>query len=296
MDSASEMGLFAQVVEANGFKAAGQRLGLSPSAVSKRISRLEDRLGARLLHRTTRSLALTEVGAVYFEHCRRILDEIAEAEREVADTMAVARGHLRVSVPLAFGPARIAPILPEFLEHYPQVRVSVVALDRDVDLIGEGFDVAIRVARLRDSSLIARRLTSNRRVVCATAGYFAKYGTPRHPPDLDGHNCLVNTVYSPQGAWSFKKGAGLHSVQVRGNLELTSPQALREVALRGLGIGLLPAFLVDADLRAGRLLAVLTDYVSEDADVFLIYPHSRHLSPKVRVFVDFLADRFKDDP
>lgn len=296
MDSASEMGLFALVVEANGFKAAGQRLGLSPSAVSKRISRLEDRLGARLLHRTTRRLALTEVGGVYFEHCRQILDQIAEAEREVADTMAVARGHLRVTVPLAFGPARIAPLLPEFLERYPQVRVSVVALDRDVDLIGEGFDVAIRVARLRDSSLIARRLTSNRRVVCATAGYFAKHGTPRHPAGLDGHNCLVNTVYSPQGAWSFKKGNRLHSVQVRGNLEFTSPQALREVALRGLGIGLLPAFLVDADLRSGRLLAVLTDYVSEDADVFLIYPHSRHLSPKVRVFVDFLADRFRDDP
>lgn len=296
MDSASEMGLFALVVEANGFKAAGQRLGLSPSAVSKRISRLEDRLGARLLHRTTRRLALTEVGGVYFEHCRQILDEIAEAEREVADTMAVARGHLRVTVPLAFGPVRIAPLLPEFLERYPQVRVSVVALDRDVDLIGEGFDVAIRVARLRDSSLIARRLTSNRRVVCATAGYFAKHGTPRHPAGLDGHNCLVNTVYSPQGAWSFKKGNRLHSVQVRGNLEFTSPQALREVALRGLGIGLLPAFLVDADLRSGRLLAVLTDYVSEDADVFLIYPHSRHLSPKVRVFVDFLADRFRDDP
>lgn len=296
MDSASEMGLFALVVEANGFKAAGQRLGLSPSAVSKRISRLEDRLGARLLHRTTRRLALTEVGGVYFEHCRQILDQIAEAEREVADTMAVARGHLRVTVPLAFGPARIAPLLPEFLERYPQVRVSVVALDRDVDLIGEGFDVAIRVARLRDSSLIARRLTSNRRVVCATAGYFAKHGTPPHPAGLDGHNCLVNTVYSPQGAWSFKKGNRLHSVQVRGNLEFTSPQALREVALRGLGIGLLPAFLVDADLRSGRLLAVLTDYVSEDADVFLIYPHSRHLSPKVRVFVDFLADRFRDDP
>lgn len=296
MDSASEMGLFALVVEANGFKAAGQRLGLSPSAVSKRISRLEDRLGARLLHRTTRRLALTEVGGVYFEHCRQILDQIAEAEREVADTMAVARGHLRVTVPLAFGPARIAPLLPEFLERYPQVHVSVVALDRDVDLIGEGFDVAIRVARLRDSSLIARRLTSNRRVVCATAGYFAKHGTPRHPAGLDGHNCLVNTVYSPQGAWSFKKGNRLHSVQVRGNLEFTSPQALREVALRGLGIGLLPAFLVDADLRSGRLLAVLTDYVSEDADVFLIYPHSRHLSPKVRVFVDFLADRFRDDP
>lgn len=296
MDSASEMGLFALVVEANGFKAAGQRLGLSPSAVSKRISRLEDRLGARLLHRTTRRLALTEVGGVYFEHCRQILDQIAEAEREVADTMAVARGHLRVTVPLAFGPARIAPLLPEFLERYPQVHVSVVALDRDVDLIGEGFDVAIRVARLRDSSLIARRLTSNRRVVCATAGYFAKHGTPRHPAGLDGHNCLVNTVYSPQGAWSFKKGNRLHSVQVRGNLEFTSPQALREVALRGLGIGLLPAFLVDADLRSGRLLAVLTDYVSEDADVFLIYPHLRHLSPKVRVFVDFLADRFRDDP
>lgn len=296
MDPASEMELFAQVVEANGFKAAGQRLGLSPSAVSKRISRLEDRLGARLLHRTTRSLALTEVGAAYFENCRRIMDEIAEAEREVADTMAVARGLLRVSVPPAFGPARIAPILPDFLQRFPQVRVSVVAVDRDVDLIGEGFDVAIRVSRLRDSSLIARRLTSNRRVVCATAGYFAKHGTPRHPADLDSHNCLVNPVYSTQGTWSFKKGGRLHSVQVRGNLEFTSPQALREVALRGLGIGLLPAFLVNADLRAGRLRTVLTDYISEDADVFLIYPHSRHLSPKVRVFVDFLADRFKDGP
>lgn len=293
MGPAGEMALFAKVVEANGFSAAAQQMNMSASAISKRIARLEDRLGARLLHRTTRRLGLTEVGAAYYERCRLILDEIEEAELAVTAAMTRPRGLLRLSVPTAFGQTQIAPLLPRFLEQYTEVRISVYAHDRDVDLINEGYDLAIRVARLRDSSMMARRLTSNRRLVCATQAYYTANGLPQRPSDLTEHNCLVNVAYSPQRVWSFKRGSRFYTVQIQGNLEITSPHALREAALRGLGVVLLPAYLVEEDLREGRLQAALSNYISEDPDVYLIYPYSRHLSPKVRVFVDFLAAHFR---
>ncbi len=295
MEPGSGMALFVAVVEAHSFRAAAEQMGMTPSAVSKQLSRLEDRLGARLLNRTTRRLGLTEVGAVYYEHARRILADIEEAERAVSASQAVPRGLLRISVPLSFGRVQIAPILPEFLRRYPEVRVSVFSHDRDVDLIAEGFDAAIRVGHLRDSTMIARRLTINRRVVCATPQYFGRYPLPETPYDLDRHNCLINLSYSPNRAWSFKVGDKHFSVPVAGNMEFDNPLALREAALRGLGVVLLPSYVVRKDLREGTLQQVLSEYISEDADVFLIYPTARHMSPKLRVFMDFLFEHFADE-
>ena len=294
MDTVGGMALFVQVVDSNGFKAASRLLGLSPSAVSKQMAALEERLGARLLNRTTRRIGLTGEGEAYYRHCARILEEIALAEREISASAETPRGLLRVSVPISFGQARVAPLLPGFLELYPRIRLSVFAQDRMVDMIEEGYDVAVRVARLDDSSMIARRLTGNRRVVCATPDYFAARGLPDTPEMLTEHNCLVNAAYSPQRNWVFRKGGKAHSVPVSGNLEYTNPLALREAALGGLGVGLLPAYLVESDLAAGRLREVLEGYVSQDPDVYLIYPHAKYLSPRVRVFVEYLLEAFRD--
>lgn len=295
MDTVNGMLLFTRVVEGKSFKAAAEALDLSPSAVSKQVSRLEDRLGARLLNRTTRRLGLTEVGRVYYEHCTRILSDIEEAERAVSESLARARGMLRVSMPTSFGQAKIAPLLPGFLERYPEVRLSIWAHDRDVDLIQEGFDVLIRVASLRDSAMIARRLTTNRRVVAATPEYFQRHGVPQTPDDLVHHNCLINIAYAPHRTWNFRSAetGRQYTVQVNGNLQFNIPQPLRQAVLAGLGIVLLPAYVLEDDLSTGRLQGVLQNYISEDPDVYLIYPHARHLSPKVRVFVDYLVEQFQ---
>jgi len=295
MDRIGGMELFVRVVEAKGFSAAAGLLGLTPSAVSKQITRLEDQLGARLLHRTTRRLGLTEVGEIYYGHCARILEDIREAEQAVSETLATPRGLLRISVPISFGEARLAPLLPGFLAQYPDIRVSVVANDRYADTVEEGFDVAILVIRPRDSTSIAKRLTANRRVVCASPAYFQKHGMPITPEDLTGHNCLLNMGYSPQRAWYFRTDERQYTVPVRGNLEFNQPQALREAALGGLGVVLLPAYLMREDLQQGLLREALTGYISEDPDVHVLYPQTRHLSPKVRVFVDYLAEAFKGE-
>lgn len=295
MDPVGGMALFVAVVENHSFRGAADQVGMTPSAVSKQISRLEDRLGARLLNRTTRRLGLTEVGAVYFEHARRILEDIEEAERAVSESLAVPRGLLRLSVPLSFGRVKIAPLLSDFLQRYPEVRMSVYSHDREVDLIAEGYDLAIRVGSLQDSSMIARRLTVNRRWVCGAPSYFERYTPPETPEDLTRHNCLINLAYSPQRSWWFKDQDQYYQVPVTGSLEYDNPLALREAALRGLGLVLLPSYIVQGDLAEGRLVRVLRDFISEEADVFLIYPSSRHVTPKVRVFVDFLLDAFRDE-
>ena len=293
MDTPNEMALFVRVVDSKGFRAAADHLGISPSVVSKYITRLEDRLSARLLNRTTRRLALTEVGRVYYEHAQRILAEIEEAERVVSESQAAPQGLLRLSVPLAFGRFMIAPVLPDYLFLHPKMRISVVVHDREVDLIEEGFDLVIRSSTLKDSTMIARRLIKNRRVVCATPGYFEKHGTPLRPDALADHNCLINPAYSHQRTWSFNAKGRHWVVSVSGNLEFDNPLALREAARKGLGVVLLPQYVVQRDLDQGVFQAVLTDFVLEDPDVFLVYPSSKHLSSKVRSFVDFLVAHFK---
>lgn len=296
LDSLSGMAVFAKVVEARSFTAAAAELGMSKSAVSKQISRLEDRLGARLLNRTTRRLSLTETGAAFYDRCARVVAEAQEAELAVTNLQSEPRGTLRVNAPMTFGHLHIAPAIPDFLARYPEVRVDMTMNDRFVDLIDEGFDVAIRIARLTDSSLIARRLAPDRRVLCGAPAYFAKHGEPRTPDDLAAHNCLSYAYVSDTDQWQFIDGEGTRSVSVRGNLRANNGDAIRQALLAGLGVAVLPAFIVGPDIQAGRLKEVLRDHLPNRASVYAVYPHSRHLSAKVRVFVDFLADRFGPNP
>ncbi|MDH4247819.1 MAG: LysR substrate-binding domain-containing protein [Deltaproteobacteria bacterium] len=295
MDAISGMELFVKVVEAKGFRAAAHLSGMSPSAVSKQISKLEDRLGARLLNRTTRRLGLTEVGEKYFTQAQRILGEIEEAERAVSEAQSMPRGLLRISVPLAFGRLGIAPLLPDYLRRYPDVRICVFGHDREVDLIEEGYDLAIRSTYLQDNStMIARRLLHNRRMVCATPEYWATRGIPKTPDELRLHNCLINPAYSTQRAWHFTFKNKTWVVPVTGNLEFDNPLGLRDVARKGLGVVLLPQYVVQDDVKRGVLVPVLTDYVLEDPDLYILYPSSRNLTPKVRSFVDYLLEHFPD--
>jgi len=291
VDSLNEIEIFVRVVQSGSFSAAARQLDLSPSAVSKQISRLEDRLGARLLNRTTRQLSLTEVGAAFFQRAERIVADVAEAEQAVSHLHAAPRGKLRISAPVAFGRLHIAPLLPDFMAAQPELTIDLACSDRFVDLVEEGLDLAIRIGELADSSLIARRISANRRVVCAAPAYVAARGAPQRPADLANHNCLTYTYRTQRHDWSFQGAEGPITVTVSGNIETNYPEVLRSAAVAGTGIVLLPLWLIGEDLAQGRVVPLLPGYHVPDSAVYAVYPHGRHLSPKVRSFVDFLAER-----
>ncbi len=296
MNELSGMELFITVVEAKSFTDAAQTLGITPSAVSKQITRLEDRLGAQLLNRTTRRIAMTDVGAAYYERCVRIMAEVEEAEAVVSNLHTKPRGLLRVSVPVILGQLHFAPAVAAFLTQNPEVQLELILNDRYVNLIEEGFDLVIRIDELPDSAMVARRLAPNRRVVCGTPEYFAAHGAPEAPDDLMRHNCLTYGPHYPHKEWFFRTDEGRRAVRVVGNFQTNNAQALRLAALGGLGLALLPTFIVGSDLRQGLLRPVLSQFVSSDTGIYAVYPHNRHLSPKVRAFVDFMASRFGPNP
>ena len=296
MEDLERMAIFAAVVEARGFSEAARRLGLSKSLVSKQITRLEKNVGARLLHRTTRSMSLTEAGAAFYEHCARIVEEQAQARLAVGRLHAGPRGVLKISASVAFGTLHIAPALPEFLARNPEVRVDMVIADRLVDLADEGFDVAIRIAARVGDNLVARRLAPVNRRICATPGYFKGHGVPRTPEDLATHNCLTYTYAEPRDAWRLRGPRGNVDVHVNGNLRLNDDEALSAAVLGGLGIALLPTFIVGRDLQAGRLRAVMSEYVPHASHIHAVYLPTRHLPAKVRAFIDFLRERFGPEP
>ena len=295
MDSITDMALFARVVTAGGLSAAARELGLSPAVVSKRLARLEDRLGARLLHRTTRHISLTDEGTGFFERAQRILAEVEEAEAAVSHADVEQRGTLRVTVPASFGRLHVAPALPEFLARYPRLRLVVTFTDGVVDIVEGGYDLAVRVAELKDSSLIARRLAPNRRVICAAPAYLERHGAPATPDDLARHNCLIHTAIGP---WTLLgPDGGHHTVRVAGNLETNDAEVLRDAAAAGLGIALTSTWHAGPHIRSGALVPVLTGYtIAAGVAIYAVYPSTRHLSAKVRALVDFLAARFGPEP
>ncbi len=297
MDRLAAIEAFVRVAEAQSFSEAARRLRSSKSAVSRNVGALESELGVRLFHRTTRSLTLTEAGRGYFERATRILADLEEANLAVGQLQSAPRGRLRVSAPMSFGFLHLAPALPDFLARYPEVAVDLAMNDRFVDLIDEGFDVAVRIGALEDSSLIARRLAPIRRVVCASPAYFEARGLPLSPEDLKGHECLFNSNIASSQEWRFTAPDGKSwPVEVKGRLSANNGDALRAAALQGLGIVNLPTFIVGGDLQAGALVTALDEFISQDMAMSAVYPHSRHLSPKVRAFVDFLADCFGPRP
>jgi DNA-binding transcriptional LysR family regulator len=297
MDQLAAMTAFVRVADARSFSEAARRLVTSKSAVSRQIAALEAELGARLFHRTTRSLALTEAGQGYYDKVARILADIDEANASVSRLQAAPRGRLRINAPMSFGIRHLAPAIPDYLALYPEVEVDIIMNDRFVDLVDEGFDVAVRIGRMVDSSLVARRLAPMRRAVCASPAYLAAHGIPQPPDDLAVHACLGYSNMAPSDEWSFVAPDGrAWPVEVNGRMRVNNGDALRIAALKGLGLAFLPTFIVGADLQAGTLVGVLNQYRPPDGAMHAVYPHARHLSPKVRSFVDFLAERFGPRP
>lgn len=297
MDRQSEMAVFVRVVERGGFSPAARELGLTPSAVSKLIGRLEDRLGARLLNRTTRSVSLTEEGRAYYQRAVPILEEIDAAEQAVSELRAEPRGVLKVTSSTAFGRYAVMPEIPKFLERYPELQVRMTLSDSVVDLVGEGYDVGIRIGSLPDSSLMARRLVPVHRVVAAAPSYLARRGTPETPDDLVNHNCLKVRAETSINRWEFKGPSGQRIINVSGNLVADDAADLYDAAIAGVGLVRAASFLIWQPLTDGRLIPVLEGYeADEDRHVYAVYPPGRHLSPKVRAFVDWLVEEFVDNP
>ena len=290
------MAVFARVVDAGSFSEAARRLDTSRSAVSKAVAKLEKSFGARLLNRSTRALSLTEAGAAVAEHCARILDEAEQAEQVVGSLHAEPRGVLRVSASVAFGTLHVAPALAEFLARYPELALDVSITDRVVDLAEEGYDVALRVTGEPPGSLVARRLAPARRRLCATPAYFARRGVPHTPEDLERHSCLDYTHSDEKGQWRFTGPEGEITVPVTGPLHIDDDEALSQAVLGGLGVALLPTFIIGKDLQAGRLQAVLSEYIPVQQHVYALYLPTRHLPVKVRAFIDFFVARFGPDP
>lgn len=290
MDRLAGMDVFVRVVDEGSFSEAARSLRLTPSAVSKQISALEDRLGTRLLSRTTRRLILTEAGRTLLNRARPILDAMEEAEGSVTALTNAPRGLLKVNIPVSFGETHIAPILPEFMARYPEVRLMVGQADRFVDLVEEGIDVAIRVAELKDSSLIARRLAPMIRIVCAAPAYLERFGVPKRPEHLATHNCLTFIERTHQVDWRFGPNADKQVIAARGSLSTNATETLRQAALAGVGIVRLSNYIVMRDLRAGTLVRLLADYEVQESSVYAVFPASRHVSPKTRAFVDYLVE------
>lgn len=291
MDKLTGMTVFARVVEANGFTAAARVLSLSKAAVSKQVARLEQRLGVRLLNRSTRRLGLTEAGRDYYERARRILAEVEEAEQSASSRQVNPRGLLRINAPVTFGMGHLVPLLPEFMRRCPEVHIELVLNDRFVDLIEEGFDMAVRVAALPESSLVARRLRDTHHVVAASPAYVQARGRPQHPRDLAQHDCLLYSYLSSGEEWRFLDGEGRHlGVRVSGPLRANNGDALRFAAVNGLGIVYVPDFVAAEDLARGRLVRILDDWRTPETAIYAVYPPGRPLGAKLRVFLDYLVE------
>ncbi len=297
MDRISAMQVFVKVVELGSFARAAERLGLSTSACSRQVAELEAHLDTRLLNRTTRKLSLTEAGNAFHERCVQLVADVEEAELLAKAGRERPRGTLRVTCSVNFGLRHISPLLGPFLQQHPDVRIDVSLSDRMVDIVEEGFDLAIRIGDSASASVIARKLGETRMVCCAAPVYLKRRGRPATPKDLEQHDCLLYEYLNPRGEWRFVGGDGkLHRVRVHGKLQTNNGDMLAAAAAAGLGICLEPDFIVAEHVAAGRLAPILTGYAAAAAPIYAAYPSRRHLSAKVRAFVDYLAGAFSPSP
>jgi len=292
MDTLATMRTFIGVAEAGSFVGAAERLGLAKSIVSKQVAALEERLHARLVNRTTRSFSLTEAGAAYLERARDLVAEIDALESSLGDHALHPRGVLRINAPVSFGISHLGAALADYTERFPDVRIDLALNDRIVDLVEEGFDVAIRIARRLESSLVARRLATTRGVLCAAPAYLARHGTPRRPEDLRAHRCLGYTYSLDGDAWHLEGPRGAVRVRPDFRMRANNGDALVAAAIAGAGLLLEPGFIVEPAIRAGRLVPLLLRWRLPEYGIHAVYPHRRHLSAKVRSLVDFLAARY----
>ncbi|MGI3185230.1 LysR family transcriptional regulator [Nioella sp.] len=295
MDRLTEMEAFATVVDQGGFTDAAKKMGISKSAVSKHVSSLETRLGARLLNRTTRRVSPTEIGLAYYDRARRVLNDAGEADALVTAMQSAPSGMLRVSVATDFGVNHLSPILGDFLHSFPDITVNMVLNNRYVELISEGFDMAIRVGELEDSSLRARKLTETTKRMIASPDYFKKFGRPERIDDLNDHKLLHYSNQAAGNVWKITAPSGeVRQVRTAGSLTVNDGQSLLNAAIGGLGIAYLPSFLYAEPMRQGLLVDAIPDLPEETQGIYAIYPPGRYTQPKVRAFIDFLVDQFRD--
>ncbi|AVT48048.1 LysR family transcriptional regulator [Shewanella baltica] len=290
MEHFSALPIFVTVVECGSFSLASQKLGLSKSAVSKRITLLEQSLGIQLLHRTTRSLSLTEAGARYFDYVRPAVKLAADGLDAISELQQAPQGSLRIAVPMVFGRLHIGPLIPEFLRRYPKIQLQMQMDDKTTDLIAGGFDLAIRIGELPDSSLIARKIAPCLSVICASPEYLARHAAPQTPQQLSQHNCLFYSYFRDGVEWTFLSPQDPTRIQPNGNYQVNNSDAIHQATLDGLGIANLPRFMVDSDLQAGRLQALLADHPLPEHGIYAVYPQRKHLPTKVSVLIEFLME------
>lgn len=295
MDIASQMILFADVVDHGSLSATARDLGQTPSAVSKQISALEDRLGVRLLNRSTRQLSLTQEGHSFYQRCASISSQVREA-RELVEAMGgQPQGTLRIASTVAFAKAQLLPLLPEFLDAYPDLTVNLELTDRSIDLINSDYDVAIRFsAQIESSSVIARKLAAYKRVVCASPEYVARNGVPASLEDFSNHNCLRVSTVNNWNDWEFLMNGKDMVLTAQGNFEANSADAVYYATKAGLGISHLSTYMVAGDLRAGSLLQLFPEHKGEASGIYAVYASKHHLAPKIRVFIDYFSGKFAD--
>ncbi|PWK71681.1 LysR family transcriptional regulator [Aminobacter sp. AP02] len=297
MDTLTRMRAFIDVVEAEGFSAAARKIGRSKALLSKYVRELEDELGALLLNRTTRQFSLTEAGHTYYRRASEIIREVDSLADAVRESSGDVRGRVKLSAPRTFADAPIGQSLIDFAKEHPDIVLEIHLDDRFVDLVEEGFDLAIRISRLENSSLIARRLAPFGVRVCGSPELIEKHGVPKRPADLSGLPCIIDTNGRYLSNWPFAADTGeAMTVSVSGPMEVNSPMAARAAAVAGLGFAMLPDFIAAPDIEAGRLVPVLDDRLPSGAGIFAVYPHRRYLPAKIRVFVDFLVQWFKANP
>ena len=299
MDAFAALRAFVAVTQDGGFARAARRMGVATSSVTRQVDALEEKLGTLLLNRSTRSITLTDAGESYVEHAVRILADLESANLEVGETTGPPRGHMRVSLPVAFAGLHVAPAIPDFLRAYPGIELDLTMTDNVVNLVEERLDLAVRIGSLESSSLIARKLASFRRLVCASRDYLEKHGEPQSPADLRGQNCLTFSYGRGDRIWRFS-GRSEETIRVSGNMRANNTHMLRAAAIGGTGLTLMPSWLVGADIEAGRLRAVLTDWEvnpgNTGAAIHAVYLPNRSSSKKVRAFIDFLVARFGSPP
>ncbi|EGR2607968.1 LysR family transcriptional regulator [Vibrio alginolyticus] len=291
MDQLSAMRVYIRVIQTGSFSAAAREQNTSQATVSKKVAALEDKLGVKLITRTSRELSLTQAGQEYYEHCKNIVQEIDEVEASVRSQVSSPKGLLRIAAAAPLSRLLLAPLLAEFLYAYPDIEVDMVIDERHIDLVSEGIDVAIRAKKLEDSSLIARPLFNNPLLLVASPSYLKKYGAPTQPIELKTHNCIVYTFNRSLNNWHFMDHDQDISVPVRGAFRSNSGETNLEMALAGLGITQLPIWMVDKHLESGELVRVLKEFPSDSVPINAIYPHSRHVPLKVRCFVSFIQER-----
>lgn len=296
MGQLEDMGIFVRVVEAGGISRAAEQLGLAKSAVSRRLVELEKRLGSRLLNRTTRSSSLTETGQTYYERATRVLDDVAELNALTMDANTALHGTINLAAPLSFGLSHLGSAMDSFIKLHPQLRINIDFSDRQVDLVEEGLDLAFRIAELKDSSLMARKICPIRLCLCASPAYLEKHGTPKTPDDLKEHKLLFYNL-GGNATWTLEDDKGKrYAVRVSSNIIANNGEFLKDMAIAGHGIVSSPTFICWQAIATGDLLLILTQYKLPEPSAYAVYPQNRYLSQRSRILIDFLVERFGDNP